>query len=330
MSHPSASLGVGPAAARASAQPQRRGGAAGLRRGLRGQCRAGTPAQSPPVRGGLAHDAHPGRAGRHRRVLPAAEARAAALAGGPGDRRLDGERPAAELRHHDDGPARRPHRARRRPCRAAGREGLPVGRRGARAASTASSTCSPVRSREALPLGRPFELIQSGIIFKPLPSGAPTHAAVHAALALHDKLGDRLHEVAGIVCLVHPWNFMTLREGVPADTLRARVSMRYLHCGGAALRRAGQLPVHRQALGDPLVQKFMTLIEIRQADDLPDNGLFPAAVRCGWRTARRPCALRHPAGRAGDADVRRPRPSRNTAAAPASCSTRRRSSARAQ
>ena len=124
--------GVGPAAARAIARPRRRGGAAGLRRGLRGQCRAGTPAQSPHVRGGLARDAHPGRPRRHRRVLPAAEARAAALSRGPGHRRLDGERPAAELRHHDDGPARRPHRARRRPCRAAGGEGLPVGQRRAR------------------------------------------------------------------------------------------------------------------------------------------------------------------------------------------------------
>jgi 2-methylcitrate dehydratase PrpD len=131
---------------------------------------------------------------------------------------------------------------------------------------------------QALPLGRPFELVQSGIIFKPYPSGAPTHAAVHAALALYDRLGDRLHDVAGIVCRVHPWNFMTLREGVPADSLRARVSLRY--CVAAALRfgALGSPQFTDQALADPLVQKFMTMIEIRQADDLPDNGLFPAAV----------------------------------------------------
>jgi 2-methylcitrate dehydratase PrpD len=131
---------------------------------------------------------------------------------------------------------------------------------------------------KALPLGRPFELVESGIIFKPYPSGAPTHAAVHATLALHGKLGDRLHEVAAIVCHVHPWNFMTLREGVPADTLRARVSMRY--CVAAALRfgALGSSQFTDEALADPLVQKFMALIEIRQTNDLPDNGLFPAAV----------------------------------------------------
>ena len=70
---------------------------------------------------------------------------------------------------------------------------------------------------------------------------------------------------------------MTLREGVPADTLRARVSMRYCVARRSA-RYAGQPQFTDEALGDPLVQKFMTLIEIRQADDLPDNGLFPAAV----------------------------------------------------
>ena len=131
---------------------------------------------------------------------------------------------------------------------------------------------------KTLPLGRPFELVQSGIIFKPYPSGAPTHAAVHAAISLHGKLGGRLPEVTAIVCHVHPWNFMTLREGVPADTLRARVSLRYCVAAALCFGALGSPQFTDQALADPLVQKFMALIEIRQADDLPDNGLFPAAV----------------------------------------------------
>jgi 2-methylcitrate dehydratase PrpD len=131
---------------------------------------------------------------------------------------------------------------------------------------------------KALLLGRPFELVQSGIIFKPYPSGAPTHAAVHAAISLHGKLGGRLPEVTAIVCHVHPWNFMTLREGVPADTLRARVSLRYCVAAALCFGALGSPQFTDQALADPLVQKFMALIEIRQADDLPDNGLFPAAV----------------------------------------------------
>src|SRR5258708_2371631 len=65
---------------------------------------------------------------------------------------------------------------------------------------------------KSLPLGRPFELVESGIIFKPYPSGAPTHAAVHAAIALQDRLGGRLHEVPAIVCHVHPWDFRPWTE----------------------------------------------------------------------------------------------------------------------
>jgi 2-methylcitrate dehydratase PrpD len=131
---------------------------------------------------------------------------------------------------------------------------------------------------KSLPLGQPFELLDSGIIFKPYPSGAPTHAAVHAAIELHRRLAGRLHEVAGIVCRVHPWNFMTLREGVPADTLRARVSLRFCVAAALAFGKLGSAQFTDATLADPLVQTFMSLIEIRQADDLPDNGLFPAEV----------------------------------------------------
>src|SRR6202171_930977 len=114
---------------------------------------------------------------------------------------------------------------------------------------------SPAAGPRGLLLGGLFELVESVIIFKPYPSGAPPHAAVHAAIALHDKLGDRLHEVAGIVCLVHPWNFMTLREGLPADTLRARVSMRY--CVAAALRYGalGSPQFTDEAIADQQLQR---------------------------------------------------------------------------
>src|SRR6516225_11266288 len=61
--------------------------------------------------------------------------------------------------------------------------------------------------RETCPtftLGQPLELIRSGIIFKPCPCGAPTHAAIDCALALSKEI--QLDDVAEIVCLVHPWN----------------------------------------------------------------------------------------------------------------------------
>jgi len=131
----------------------------------------------------------------------------------------------------------------------------------------------------ALPLGAPLELEASGIIFKPYPSGAPTHTAVDAAIALSQAVGGAIERVRKIRCLVHPWNFMTLREGRPHDTLRARVSLRY--CVAAALRYGalGSAQFTDACLIDPTVEKLMDLVEIEAAKDLPDNGLFPAEVR---------------------------------------------------
>jgi 2-methylcitrate dehydratase PrpD len=131
----------------------------------------------------------------------------------------------------------------------------------------------------ALPLGAPFELEASGIIFKPYPSGAPTHAAVDAALALGQAIGGAVERIRKIRCLVHPWNFMTLREGKPTDTLRARVSLRY--CVAAALRYGalGSAQFTNACLVDPAVERLMDLVEVEAASDLPDNGLFPAEVR---------------------------------------------------
>jgi 2-methylcitrate dehydratase PrpD len=134
------------------------------------------------------------------------------------------------------------------------------------------------RKPHALPLGAPFELEASGIIFKPYPSGAPTHAAVDAALALGQAIGGAAERIRKIRCLVHPWNFMTLREGKPKDTLRARVSLRY--CVAAALRYGalGSAQFTDACLVDPAVERLMDLVEIEAASDLPNNGIFPAEV----------------------------------------------------
>lgn len=142
---------------------------------------------------------------------------------------------------------------------------------------------------DGLALGQPFELVTSGIIFKPYPSGAPTHAAVCAAIMLHHQLSGAFEQIDGIICRVHPWNFMTLREGLPEDTLRARVSLRY--CLAAALR-FGALDSRQfteDALRDAAVQRLMKLIDIRGDESLPDNGLFPAQLDLSLADGRTLC-----------------------------------------
>ena len=130
-----------------------------------------------------------------------------------------------------------------------------------------------------LPLGEPFELLASGIIFKPYPSGAPTHAAVDAALALRKRIGGDVSRIRRVTCLVHPWNAMTLREEEPRDPLQAKVSLRY--CVAAALRD-GELSYRHfsaEGIADAGLAALRRLIDVRTAEDLPDNNEFPAEVR---------------------------------------------------
>jgi 2-methylcitrate dehydratase PrpD len=130
-----------------------------------------------------------------------------------------------------------------------------------------------------LPLGEPFELLASGIIFKPWPCGAPTHAAVDAALALRKRIGGDVSRIRRVTCLVHPWNAMTLREEEPRDPLQAKVSLRY--CVAAALRDGDLNYRHFSADGiaDAGLAALRRLIDVRIAEDLPDNNEFPAEVR---------------------------------------------------
>lgn len=125
--------------------------------------------------------------------------------------------------------------------------------------------------------GRPFELIRSGIIFKPYPSGAPTHAAIECALALAREL--RLDDVASITCLVHPWNAMTLREEPPRNPLQAKVNMRFCVAAAFTRRRLTHEEFSAEVLADPVVVRLMDRIDVRISHDLPDNGEFPAEVR---------------------------------------------------
>lgn len=155
---------------------------------------------------------------------------------------------------------------------------------------------APGGARDPGPLGAPLELLESGIVVKPYPSGAPTLAAVAAALALRPLLGDA--GVAEITCLVHRWNFMTLREERPETVLQAKVSLRF--CVAAALRH-GRLTHHEfteAALRDAALQALMDRITIRAGEDLPDNGQFPAELHITRSDGRRlveRCEI-HPGG----------------------------------
>ena len=132
----------------------------------------------------------------------------------------------------------------------------------------------------ALPtFGAPFELVASGIIFKPYPSGAPSHAAVDAALALRRRLDGNVSKIAHVTCFVHPWNAMTLRDEEPTDPLQAKVNLRF--CVAAALLhgRLSWREFSDETLADPALQALMRRILVKISNDLPDSNEFPAELR---------------------------------------------------
>src|SRR6202171_940183 len=139
---------------------------------------------------------------------------------------------------------------------------------------------------EMLPLGRPFELEASGIMFKVFPSGAPTHAAVDAALVLRKRLPGGVSGIERVTCFVHPWNAMTLREEQPKDPLQAKVSLRY--CVAAALLKGRLTPEEfaPQCIDEQALLDLAGRIDVQISGDLPDNGEFPAEVHVRTRDAQ--------------------------------------------
>ena len=126
--------------------------------------------------------------------------------------------------------------------------------------------------------GDELELEASGLIFKLYPTGAPTLAAIDAALQWRSSSASGDQDIEQIICMVHPWNFMTLRTEEPATPVHARVNMRY--CVSVALL-FGEVTARQfepEVLNHPSVRRLMKLIEIRESRDLPDSDEFPAEL----------------------------------------------------
>lgn len=132
---------------------------------------------------------------------------------------------------------------------------------------------------EPLVLGAPFELLRSGLIFKKYPSGAPTLAAIDAALALRERVGGDASRISQVQCLVHRWNAMTLREEEPRDMLQAKVNLRFCVACAFVFGEVTWRQFTQATLDDPRIRSFMPRISVRIGEDLPDSDQFPAEVR---------------------------------------------------
>jgi 2-methylcitrate dehydratase PrpD len=135
------------------------------------------------------------------------------------------------------------------------------------------------RVAELPTLGEPLELTTSGIIFKAFPSGAPTLAAVDAALVLRRRLDGGTEDIDEVTCYVHPWNAMTLRDEEPRDPLQARVNLRFCVAAALLLGRLTYREFTADVLADRRVQALMSRIRVAISDTLPDSAEFPAELR---------------------------------------------------
>ena len=151
--------------------------------------------------------------------------------------------------------------------------------------------CFSGQQPRAVLLGQPWELLASGLIFKPYPSGAPTHAAVEAAIDIHRALHGAVDDIASVRCRVHPWNAMTLRDEPVRDTLQARVSMRYCLAAGLRYGELTSQQFEPACLADAQMQRLMSVVTIDVDDSLPDNGLFPSEVQVQTKSGQ-VCSVR--------------------------------------
>jgi 2-methylcitrate dehydratase PrpD len=115
--------------------------------------------------------------------------------------------------------------------------------------------------------GRPFAIVDSGPIFKLLPTGRPTVAPIECALAVRERLGGQLADIARVVCDVSFMYARTLIHAAPTTGLQGKTSLQY--CVAAALLHGTPTldSFTDAAVARPEVRELMGRIEVRVPAD---------------------------------------------------------------
>ena len=109
-------------------------------------------------------------------------------------------------------------------------------------------------------LGNPWDIMASGIGFKPYPSCRGTHCAIDAALILHEEHHFNPGDIASVECIVGPMQSQILLYPRPQTGLQGKFSLEY--CVSVALLEG---KVHLKHFTDeevlrPEVQKFLSKV----------------------------------------------------------------------
>ncbi|MFB6302731.1 MAG: MmgE/PrpD family protein [Haloferacaceae archaeon] len=127
-------------------------------------------------------------------------------------------------------------------------------------------------------LGSPWKVLDPPVGFKPYPCCGSTHAAVDAALALHDDGDFDPGEVERVTIGEHPRRLDHTDRPTPTDDLEAKFSVQY--CVTVALHRGDLWLDHFEAsaVTDPTYRAFLDRVETRPDRERFDDREWAAEV----------------------------------------------------
>jgi 2-methylcitrate dehydratase PrpD len=126
-----------------------------------------------------------------------------------------------------------------------------------------------------LDLGNNWQIVSTGIGFKPYPSCRATHSCIDATLRLREELGIRHEHVTGVICRVSRTldQFWILHH--PATGYQGKFSFEY--CVATALVR-GRVSLNdfsESAFNDTSVRNFLPRVKVEFTDD-QETGIYLA------------------------------------------------------
>ena len=117
-------------------------------------------------------------------------------------------------------------------------------------------------------LGRPWELVDPGIVLKRYPACGGTHCALDAVIAIRDEHRIEPHEIERIVCDASPFAKKVLLYPRPRTGLEGKFSMEYSLAVAAVEGEAGLRHYEDAFVQDARVQALLPRIEFRTRADL--------------------------------------------------------------
>ena len=129
-------------------------------------------------------------------------------------------------------------------------------------------------------LGSRYDLVALGYSIKAYPCGGRGHTAIESALALRDKVGARLSDVANIHCLVSKSSAARINTEWPASVEAAKFSAAYV-IAYSLIHGAPRIPAFTEAaLKDERVRSLARLVTASADPQLSDAfGESPARLK---------------------------------------------------